>query len=70
MTVRRIEVATGGNPAAALARAMAGAYVAGEVWSISVAHDDDCPCLAGRPITSCTCEVIGLTCTRIARARQ
>ena len=61
----RLEVATGGNPVEALARAIAPLKSNG-VYRASVAHDPGCPCLssAGAPMPYCTCEIVEITIDR------
>ncbi len=61
------EVATGGDPEAAVAQ-IAQDWTAGEryVLDVAVRHDDGCPCLRGRPVRACTCEILRLEGTRVA----
>ena len=63
--VVRLEVATGGRPVDALARALQVVSVRGELWRVSVAHDDGCPALAGG-LPACTCELVELIARRAA----
>jgi len=54
-----IDVATGGDPVAALTRAAA--RLPKGVYHLAVAHDPGCPCLADSPLRSCSCEILTLT---------
>jgi hypothetical protein len=36
------------------------------VYEVTVHHDRGCPCLAGQPLTACTCKTVDLTGKRIA----
>jgi hypothetical protein len=62
-----IDVATGGAPQAALAAA-ALRLTRGHpyVLEVAVRHDDDCPCLEGRAMVACTCEIVRLEGRRVA----
>lgn len=60
---RRVEIATGGDPVRALAAALSDL---GALGICHVAHDLGCPCLAGRPLDRCTCEILALTAERRA----
>jgi hypothetical protein len=64
----RLEVATGGDPARVLVRAvLALPRRRGEVWTVAVRHDDGCPALdAGGPMAACTCELVELRARRAA----
>src|SRR5438067_13636 len=33
---------------------------------VGVRHDDECPCLAGRSMRACTCEIVHLEAKRVA----
>lgn len=64
---RRVDVATGGDPVRALIAALAElAEPTGAVGVCHVGHDLGCPCLAGRPIGYCSCEIVSLTVERLA----
>lgn len=57
----RLEVATGGRPVESLMAALEGVVTVGTINHVSVAHDDDCPCLTGRyALPWCTCKVVEL----------
>lgn len=64
----RLEVATGGNPDAALLRAVGLLPRArGGVWDIAISHDDGCPTLApGQSLAVCSCEILELGARRLA----
>jgi hypothetical protein len=62
-----IEIATGPDPAAAVANAVKPYTTARQVLSVGVAHDDECPCTrTDRPMPDCTCEIVELTLVRVA----
>jgi len=61
----RVEVATGGAPAAAIVAACPPLDM-GWLIDAGVQHDDDCPCLDGAALPDCTCEVLWLTLRRLA----
>jgi hypothetical protein len=65
---RLLEIPTGGNPLMALIRARhdLGVGRGPQVVRITVSHDPECPCLLGRPMPACTCELIGLKARRVA----
>ncbi len=67
MTIEHvIEVATLGDPARVLSAALDRLRLeAGGVYQLTVAHDDGCPCLSGRPLPACTCEIIRLSRSQI-----
>jgi hypothetical protein len=67
-TVYRREIATGGNPVRAMARALDEfrPVRAGQVWSLGVGHDEGCPALAGGGMVACTCELVTLEARRAA----
>jgi hypothetical protein len=64
--VAALEVATGGDPIAALTRAAAIWSRKPQVISLAVRHDDGCPCLYGRSMFACTCEIVELEARRVA----
>ena len=66
----RAEVATAGDPAGSLAAALAALAPTGAVAVAvcSVSHDDGCPCLTDRPMSDCTCEIVGLSVKEAATA--
>lgn len=65
-TVKTVEVATAGRPVEALAEAaLRFADDPGEV-RLAVHHDVGCPCLDGRTMPDCTCEVVRLHGERVA----
>lgn len=65
---RKREVATGGDPVAALARANSDLAGTGAVYDIGVAHDDGCPttALPTGSLADCTCEIIEMHVERLA----
>lgn len=64
---KTIEVATGGDPAGAVAGASAPYVGRAQVFSVGVAHDDGCPCTAeGQAMSKCTCEIVELHIQRMA----
>lgn len=69
-TVLRREIATGGDPAGALAAAVRELIPkSGGVYHASVAHDDGCPCVgSARSIRDCNCELVELTIGKRAAA--
>jgi hypothetical protein len=36
------------------------------VYKVTVGHDPGCPCLAGQPLTACTCKSVDLVGRRVA----
>jgi hypothetical protein len=55
----RLEVATLGDPVAAVADALAGSRIDGGVFRVSVHHDETCPCVkSARDLRSCNCEIV------------
>jgi hypothetical protein len=62
--VRRQQVVTGGRPVEAVAQAVRD-LAGGGVYSVAIGHDDGCPCLHGRPLAECSCEVVRLTRRRV-----
>jgi hypothetical protein len=64
----RRDLACGIDPAGALSRALAELHAvrAGQVWSVGIGHDDGCPALSGRSMSSCTCELVRLDARRAA----
>jgi hypothetical protein len=66
--VYRREVACGVDPTIALLRALDEFHAirAGQVWSLSVGHDDGCAALAGGGMPDCTCELVRLEARRAA----
>jgi hypothetical protein len=63
----RVEVATGGDPVGALARATRALPIRrGEVWTLSIAHDVGCPTLDAGALAMCTCEVVDVRGRRAA----
>jgi hypothetical protein len=66
-TVKRLEIATGGRPEAALAAAIEPLAAPPAVLNVQVAHDRGCPCAGDRrPMHACTCEIVELTLERVA----
>jgi hypothetical protein len=63
----RTEIATGGDPAGALVKAIAETTPTdGGVYRVGVQHDEGCPCVTRQqPISSCTCEIISLKRKRL-----
>lgn len=57
---RSFELATGGRPAQRLAEAVAPLAQPLTVQHLAVRHDDGCPCLAGKSMLSCTCQLVGV----------
>jgi hypothetical protein len=64
--IHKVDIATGGDPVAAVAHAEQSWASGGHVVKLAVRHDDGCPCLDGRGLHACTCEVIGLEARRVA----
>jgi hypothetical protein len=64
--IHEIDVATGGDPVSAVATAGKSWAVRGQVVKLTISHDDGCPCLGGRALPKCTCEVVGLKARRVA----
>lgn len=62
----QVDIAAGGDPVAALAAQTEKYAVLGQVLSVGVAHDEECPCVPGAPMAQCTCEIIELTVRRMA----
>ena len=62
----RIEVETGADPVRALVAALTDLTASTRVGVCHVHHDDDCPCLAMRPMSDCTCEIVALVVDRWA----
>lgn len=63
----RREITTGTDPTRSLVQALTEfrAIRVGQVWTIGVGHDDDCPALEhGMP--ACTCEIVHLEARRAA----
>ena len=60
-----LEIATGGDAAAALAAATFGAVEDGSVNIVAIGHDLGCATLDGAGLESCTCELIHLILERI-----
>lgn len=65
----RFEVATAGDPSGALVNAVS-PYSHGPdgsaVLSVGMEHDDECPCVGStKPMTACTCEIVGVRITRL-----
>jgi hypothetical protein len=63
--VETVEVPTGGRPDEALASAAARWVQPGASYKFTVAHDDGCPCVTGRSLPACTCEIVRLTGRRL-----
>ncbi len=64
---KMIEVATGGDPVAALSAGVVPYSTPGHVMSVGVGHDEGCPCTAAeKPMTQCTCEIVEVTISRVA----
>ncbi len=64
----RRAVFTGNDPTAALLRAIQELQEVkrGQIWSVGVAHDDECPAVDVGPMSACTCEIVELTAKRAA----
>jgi hypothetical protein len=60
-----VEVPTGGHPDEALATVASRWVEPGASYRFTVAHDDDCPCVTGVPLTYCECEVIRILARRV-----
>lgn len=52
------DVPTAGDNLGRLAATLSVLVPAGRVATLAVQHDTGCPCLKGRPMTRCTCEVV------------
>lgn len=68
--VRRYRVPVKGptGQATNLLTAIPGLAAQGSVLSVTVHHDDGCPCTAdGRSMLSCTCEVVDLDVVELGR---
>lgn len=63
---RNLQVATGVDPRHALVAAV-DSVTHGEPYGLylQAKHDDGCPCLDGRPMHACTCEIVGLVIRRV-----
>ena len=61
-----LEIPTGGNPLMALIRGHDLDIGRGQVVHVSIAHDAGCPCLRGRPMPFCTCELVRLQARKVA----
>jgi hypothetical protein len=64
--VRTVDIATAGRPVEALAEAALGFSDDVGVLQLAVHHDAGCPCLNGKAMPSCTCEVVHLEGRRVA----
>jgi hypothetical protein len=65
--VKTVDVATGGHPEVALAAALSRWNLGRPcVVDVGVHHDDGCPCVNGRPMRFCTCEVVRVEGRRVA----
>jgi hypothetical protein len=61
-----VEVATAGAARERLAAATFEAVEQGSVNVVEVAHDAECPALAGGGLAACTCEIVTLVLERVA----
>ena len=61
-----VEVRTAGDPTDAIVAATEGLAGTGGIYRVTIAHDDDCPCVKGRSLPSCTCEIVRVTRERLA----
>ncbi len=60
-----LNVPTGGQPDVAVSSVTAQLVEAGGAYRASVGHDAGCPCLSGRPLRRCTCEMLRVTWRRL-----
>lgn len=58
--MKALAVAVRPDPETAVTRAVLANVPAGSLCRVAVQHDDGCPCLHGRPISACTCEIVHL----------
>lgn len=64
--LKTVDLHTAGRPAEAIAAAAARRVEPGGQYRATVAHDTDCPCLVGRALSACTCEIVRVTWRRVA----
>jgi len=62
-----LDIACGGDPTRAVAAASL-RLTQGRPWivNLTIRHDDGCPCLNGRSMLGCTCELVTLEARRVA----